>query len=196
MFCHVLLEYVAMQPATYEVYSLLKETTYVGVHMRSQTQRHPTMYATRLCPLQPEFNENFRQALERQQRFLWLDLERLGRDLVAGNFRLESVALTGVFTLHIQEPRDPPVVAGTPFATLDPVPAPYPPQTDSWRQHAASQKPWTASQLRMAPELLTHHNIDVSAEEGVDISSADDSRHLCLSYQLKGVCNSNCDSLN
>ena len=127
MFCCVFLGDAEVHPATYEVCSLLEERAYAGVRLRSQTQRQPTLPVALLCLLQTEFTEGFRQVLERRQRVLCQGFERLRRDLVTGNIRLDSAVLPGVFMPHIQSLRAPPVAEGTLFAT----PYPAPPWTDS-----------------------------------------------------------------
>ena len=68
MFCHVFLGDAAVHPATYEIFTLMEETAHVGARLRAQTQRQPDSLVALLCLLQMEFNEIFRQALERRQR--------------------------------------------------------------------------------------------------------------------------------
>ena len=68
MFCHVFLGDADVNPATYEICNLLEETAYVGTRLRAQTQWQPTLPVTLLCLLQMDFNERFRQYLERLQR--------------------------------------------------------------------------------------------------------------------------------
>ena len=57
-----------VNPATYEMFLLLEETSGLILRLQAQARQQPTFYAAFLCLIQQEFNEIFRQVLERQQR--------------------------------------------------------------------------------------------------------------------------------
>ena len=54
------------------------------------------------------------------------------------------------------------------------------------------QNPYPAPLLQVGPGFLIRRVIDDTASQGVDIPETDDGRHFCLSFHLKGMCNSNC----
>ena len=66
-----------MHLAMHEVCSLMEETDCVGARLQAQTQIQPIFPVVLLRLLYTEFNESFRQALERHQRVLWQDFEQL-----------------------------------------------------------------------------------------------------------------------
>ena len=66
--CTVFLGDDGAHPATYEIFLLLEETSGVSPRIRAQARHQPTFPAALLRRIHQEFNESFRQALERRQR--------------------------------------------------------------------------------------------------------------------------------
>ena len=112
MFCHVFLRDAAIHPTTYEVCTLINETAHVGARFQVQMQRHTTLSVALLRLLQIEFNESFRQALERRQQVHWPDFGRIRQDLATGNSRPDIIALPGAFKAQVPGARVP--MAGAP----------------------------------------------------------------------------------
>ena len=63
MFCTVFLGDDGVQPATYEMFLLLEETSGVSLRLQVQACQQPTFLTTLLCLIQQESNESFWQAL-------------------------------------------------------------------------------------------------------------------------------------
>ena len=55
-------------PETYEMFLLMEETSRVSPRLRAQARNQPIFPIALLRLIQKEFNESFRQALERRQR--------------------------------------------------------------------------------------------------------------------------------
>ena len=155
----------------------------------------PSFPAAILHLIQQEFNKSFHRALERQKRVQWPDFDSLRQALAAGEFRPELVALSGEIapperlTLLPAVPRRvatkaPPQETGTP-------PPPLAHQIRNQCQEE-EQNPYPAPLLQVGPGFLIRRVIDDTASQGVDIPETDDGRHFCLSFHLKGMCNSNC----
>ena len=85
VFCLILIIDAAMHPPTYKLFILVEDTVYAGARLRAQTQRKMTLHVALLHLIQMDSNESFRQVLERWQRILWPDFEKMGRDLVTCN---------------------------------------------------------------------------------------------------------------
>ena len=68
VFCTVFLGDDRVHPSTYEMFLLLEETSGVSPRLQAQSHQQPTFPAAFLCLIHQEFNERFRQALERCQR--------------------------------------------------------------------------------------------------------------------------------
>ena len=93
--CTVLLGDDSAHLATYEMFLLLKETSGVSPRLREQSCHQTTFTAALLRLIQKDFNEIFRQALERRQRVRRPNFESLRRAFATGNFRPELVTLPG-----------------------------------------------------------------------------------------------------
>ena len=74
---------------------LLGGTAGVSPRLREQAGHQPTFPAALLRLTQKEFNESFRQALERRQRVRWLNFESLRRAIATGIFWPELLTLPG-----------------------------------------------------------------------------------------------------
>ena len=107
VFCHVFFGNADVHLATYEVFTLAKETAYVGARLRAQTQRQPDQPVSLLSLLHTQFNESSRQALERQHRVRWPDFEWIQQELATWNFRPENIALPGAFKTQAPTARAP-----------------------------------------------------------------------------------------
>ena len=71
MFCTLFLGDDGVQPATYDIFLLLEETSGVSPRLQAQARQQPTFPVALLHLLQEDFNESFCQALERQQQVRW-----------------------------------------------------------------------------------------------------------------------------
>ena len=94
-FCTVFLRDDGVHPDTYKMLLLLEETSGIRPTLRAQACQQPTFPAALLRLIQHEFNEIFRQALERRQRVRWPNFESLRSALATINFRPKLVALPG-----------------------------------------------------------------------------------------------------
>ena len=95
VFCMLFLGDDSAHTATYEIFLLLEETSRVSPRLTAQARHKPTFHAALLRLIQKNFNESFRQALERRQRVIWPNLEILIRAIATRNFRPELVTLPG-----------------------------------------------------------------------------------------------------
>ena len=68
MFFNLFLGDNGVHPATYKMFLIQEETSGVSPRLREQARQQPTIPAALLRLIQQEFNESFRQALERRQR--------------------------------------------------------------------------------------------------------------------------------
>ena len=68
MFCTLFLGDNGVHPAPYKMFLLLEETSGVSLRLRAQACQQPTLPAALFHLIHQEFNESFRQALERRQR--------------------------------------------------------------------------------------------------------------------------------
>ena len=93
VFCMVFLVDEEKHPATFEMFLLIEETSSVSMRLLTQERKHPTFTAAFLHLIQQEFNDSFRQVLERPQRFRLPDFEGLRRALTKGSLRPDLVAL-------------------------------------------------------------------------------------------------------
>ena len=107
VFYHAFLGDAAVHPAIYKLYNLFKDTTYIGLKLRVQNQRQPTLPVALLRLLHTGFNKSFSQAMERQQQVHWPCFERLRRDLVTRNFCPEIISFPGALTSQAPVARDP-----------------------------------------------------------------------------------------
>ena len=57
---------------------------------------------------------------------------------------------------------------------------------------SATQNPWPAAHLQVAPGFRIRRAIDATAEENIGIPDMDDSLHFCLIYHFKVVCKFDC----
>ena len=80
------------------MFLLLKDKSEVSRRLRVQAFQQPNSPAALICLIHKEFNESFRQALERQKWVRWPNFESLRRALATGNFRTNLVALPGGLT--------------------------------------------------------------------------------------------------
>ena len=67
MFCTVFLGDDGVNPATYDMFLLLEETSRVSPRLWAQDCQQPTLPTAPLCLIYQEFNESFQQALDRRQ---------------------------------------------------------------------------------------------------------------------------------
>ena len=61
---------------------------------------------------------------------------------------------------------------------------------------AHGHNPHPAPQMQIGPRFRIQTAINVVAAKTFDIPQTDDGRHFCLSYHLKGVCNTHCSGLH
>ena len=153
-------------------------TAYVGEILQAQTQQNPALPVALLLILHTEFNGRLRQDLERRQRVLWPDFERLRRDLSTGNFRTDRIALPWAFNSKTPVVRAPP--AGAPTTTTPPTTPTSPTRGEVKRNQTATQNPWPTAHLQVAPGFYILREINASAEEEVSIPGACDGRHFYL----------------
>ena len=67
-------------------------------------------------------------------------------------------------------------------------------ETSTHATQVAVQNPAPLPQLQVGPGFRLRQSMEQAADVTVTpVPQTDDGRPLCLSYQLKGVCNSNCD---
>ena len=108
VFCTMFLGDDGTHLATYEMFLLLAETSWVSPRLRAKAYHQPTSITSLLLLIQKEFNEIFQQALERRQMVRRPNFESLRRALVNGNFRPELVTLPGGLE-HPERPLPPPL---------------------------------------------------------------------------------------
>ena len=126
----------------------------------------------------------------------WPGCERLCWELATGNFGPENIAPPGAFTPQEPAARSP--STGTCTSTPPPDPARVPPGRDGRNTQTTSQtqKPWPATHLKVDLDYQICRTINAAADFDIGMPETDDSRHFCLSCNLKGVCNSNCGGRN
>ena len=194
VFCIVFLRYYGVHPATYEMFPLLEKISGVSPRLWAQDHQQPTFPAALLRLIHQKFNERFRQALKKRKRVRWPDFNSLRRALALGNLRPELVSLSGGlaqtdFPLpphtapHIQALATPQMVAGT---------TPTPQAQGSRRNQAQEKNPHPVPQMHFGPGFWIRTAIGKAAANGVYIPQTDNGRHFCLSYHLKGACNTHC----
>ena len=119
------------------------------------------------------------------------NFKSLQRALATRNFRPELVTLRG--GLAPPDRTHPPpaaprrqALATSPLAVGNPLT----PQTQVCRRnHETEQNPHPAPQMQICQGLWIRTAIDKAVANGVDIPLTDDGCYFCLSYHLKGVCN-------
>ena len=102
VFCKVSLGDNRLHPMTYEIFLLLEEASGVSPRLRAQSRQQHTFPTDILRLIHQEFNESFRQALERWKRVGWPNFESLWRALATGDFRPKLVSLPGGIALPDQ----------------------------------------------------------------------------------------------
>ena len=180
VFCTLFLGDEGAHPATYEMFLLLEETSRVSPRLRAQARHQPTSPAALLRLIQQEFNESFRQALERQQRLIWPNFESLRKALAYGNFRPELVTLPGGLASP-EHPLPPPsetrrLAAIPQTAGNTPTPHAQVRRGDQVKEHNPRPAPYM--QVRTGFRIRTA--INAAAVEGVGIPQTNDGRHFFL----------------
>ena len=95
IFCTVFLGDYGVQPATYEMFLLLEETSRVSPRLKVKARQQPTFPAALICLIKYELNKSSRQVLDRRQRVQWPNFKSLRRALATVNLRPKLVALPG-----------------------------------------------------------------------------------------------------
>ena len=95
VFCTVFLGDNSGHPATYEMFCLIEETFSVSPWLWVQAHQQLAFPVVLFCLVQQEFDEIFRQALERKQQVQWPNFDSLWRALATGNLRPDLVSLPG-----------------------------------------------------------------------------------------------------
>ena len=176
-------------PAVLELATLLEAADEVNSHLRAQAATQQDMPAALVRLIQTDLNESFRQVFTSHLPMRWSHLIPLIRALTTGHFRPDTITMPGGFRQNFP-------------AALPPHRATDPPQLKSPTQrggddHTATsqvdvQNPDPPLQLQVGPIFRLRQSMEQAAIAiGTPVPQTADGRPFCLSYHLKGVCNSN-----
>ena len=141
--------------------------------------------------IQNEFNESFHQAFTSHLPVRWPHFAPLVLTLATGPFHLVTVTMLGGFQQRLPTTIAPHRRAGPPRKTLT---TPY----RGGEFHTAIpqvvvQNPAPIPEFQVGPGFRLRQSMEQAAEtSGTTVPQKDDGRPFCLSYHLKGVCNSKC----
>ena len=139
--------------------------------------------------IQTEFNESFQQVFTSHLPVRWTHMTPLIRTLTTGNFRPDTVTIPGGFRLNV------PTTPGSYRATAPPHRALA---KRGGNEHTATsqvavQNPNPLPHLQVGPGFRLRKLMEqATIATGSPVLQTADGRPFCLTYHLKGVCNSNC----
>ena len=147
------------------------------------------MPAALVILIQTEFNKSFRQVFTSHLPVHWPYLTPLIITLTTGHFRPDTVTMPGGFRLNV--PTAPPS-----YRAADPqnrAPAHQGGEEHTATSQVAVQNPNFLPHLQVGPGFRLRQSMDQSnVTTGSPVPQTADGHPFCLSYHLKGVCNSNC----
>ena len=136
-----------------------------------------------------EFNESFRQVFTSHLPVRWPHLSPLIRTLTTGHFRPDRVTMPDGFRLNV--PTAP--LSYRSAAHQNRAPAQRGGEEHTATSQMAVQNPNPLPHLQVGPGFRLRQSMDQSnVTTGSPVPQTADGRPFCLSYHLKGVCNSNC----
>ena len=139
--------------------------------------------------IQTEFNESFRQVFTSHLPVRWPHLTPLIRTLTTGHFCPDTVTMPGGF--HLNVPTAPPSYRAA--APQNRAPAHQGGEEHTATSQVAVQNPNPLPHLQVGTGFRLRQSMEQSnVTTGSPVPQTADGRPFCLSYHLKGVCNSNC----
>ena len=134
-------------------------------------------------------NESFRKVLTSHLPVRWPHLTPLIRTLTTGHFRPYTVTMPGGFRLNV-------LTAPASYRATPPLhrsPAQRGGDEHTATSQVAVQNPTPLPHLQVGPGFRLRQSMEqATIATGSLVPQAADCRPFCLSYHLKGVCNSNC----
>ena len=140
--------------------------------------------------VQTEFNKSFRQAFTSHLPVRCPHLTPLIRTLTTGHFRPDTVTIPSGFRLNF--PTAPPSYRSA--APQNRAPAQQGGDKHTATSQVAVQNPNPLLHLQVGPGFRLRQSMEQSnVTTRSPVPQTADGHTFCLSYHLKGVCNSNCD---
>ena len=166
----------------------------VSPRLRAQALHQPTFPAALIRLIQQDFNERFRQALDRRHKVRWSNFDSLQRAIATGNFRPELITLPGRLAppeIPLPPPSETRRLAARPQAEGN---TPTPQVQGRRGNHVQENNPHPSPHMQVEPGFNIRTDINAAAADRADTPQIDNGCHFCLLYHLKGVCNTHCGS--
>ena len=176
-------------PPVFKLATLLEAANEVNSRLRAQEGAQQDMPAALVRLIQTEFNKSFQKVFTSHLPVRWPHLTPLIRTLTTGNFRPNTITMPDGFRLNV------PTALASYRATA---PLYRAPSQRGGDEHTATsqvavQNPNPLPHLQVGPGFRLRQSMEkVTIATGSPVPQKADGRPFCMSYHLKGVCNSNC----